>query len=415
MKVLVLGRMFSGLADGLSEGRWDPRGVPAFYKLVEGLKADSDVTVRTVLFCKDPDPRFTSVTRHEFEATGPIEIVPWRAPTLGYVRKLDRLVTESDHIIRVLLLAAKGRADVIYATYALVFSVAIVARFSSARVVLRLMGIFPQHREMATGRHRLLGWALRAPFRTVVCTEDGSDPSEVLPSLLNPRTTLNVRLNGCDVDVGAEKARPSKEKERLKVLFLGRLEPYKGADAFIEAALIAEKLRPFDLEFEVIGDGRLRESLEARALEGQSAEHTKPNIRFHGALPHDAVADRLRQSDVYVSVNLHGNLSNANLEALAAGCAMVLPAPDPAIPIDLSTMRMIPETAARRYDRDEIVTSLASVLAELAADRQGVQEMKAASRKTAKALIGSWTERINADIENLKGLTNHDHMDGIVT
>ena len=37
MKVLVVARLFSGLAESLSRGRWEPSGVPAIYKLLEAL------------------------------------------------------------------------------------------------------------------------------------------------------------------------------------------------------------------------------------------------------------------------------------------------------------------------------------------------------------------------------------------
>jgi glycosyltransferase involved in cell wall biosynthesis len=392
MRIVVMGRLFSGLADGLSRGEWTPRGVPAFYKLVESLHADPDVSLRTMLFCKDPDLRFRRARSLRTERAGRIDIVPWRAPTGGRIKKLDRLATESDHMVRVVWLGLTARVDLVYATYALVLPASVLARVFRKRVVLRLMGLFPQHRAMARGEQPLFRWAMRAPYARVVCTEDGSDPSEILPRIVGRGTKVEVRLNGCDLVPGP--SRNIDAEGPLKVAFLGRLEGYKGADLFVEAALATESEA---ISFEIIGDGPLRQELEARSK-------GSPNIVFRGALTHAEAAEALRNADVYVSVNLHGNLSNANLEALAAGCAMVLPSPDRATPIDLATERLISADAAVRYDREAVPTALAAALTELAKDRDRVSALRAKARETASALLRPWTERVDADKQSLKSL-----------
>lgn len=390
MKILILGRLFSGLADGLARGEWAPRGVPAFYKLVEGLHSDPEVELCTVLFCKDPDPRFDRPVTLIDDKAGMIEVVPWRAPTGGRIPKLDRLITELDHLLRAVRLGLRG-ADLIFATYGMVLPAAMLARFFGRKVVLRLMGLFPQHRAMARGQQALFRWAMRAPFAEIICTEDGSDPAELLPRIVAPGTAVTVRLNGCDVTPAPERTVP--DDGPLTVLFLGRLESYKGADLFVEAALACKSP---DLRFELVGDGALREVLEHRAAGS--------GIVFHGALPHTATTEALRAADIYVSINLHGNLSNANLEALAAGCALVLPSPDRSTPIDLSTERLIPADAAIRYDREDIVRSLTQTLLGLCADRAEVIRLRQRACETASDLLRPWTERINADKQRLKSL-----------
>ena len=48
LRVLCLSRLFGGLKSGLAAGKWDPAGVPAIYRLLEGLAADRDVELLTV-------------------------------------------------------------------------------------------------------------------------------------------------------------------------------------------------------------------------------------------------------------------------------------------------------------------------------------------------------------------------------
>ena len=54
----------------------------------------------------------------------------------------------------------------------------------------------------------------------------------------------------------------------------------------------------------------------------------------------------LNAADIYVSTNMYGNLSNANLEALSAGACLVLPTSEPSLPLDTVTDRLIPPGTA---------------------------------------------------------------------
>ena len=52
MRILYVSRLFSGLAEGLRDRRWDPRGVPTVYRLLEALdKTEHDL--RVVFTVKD--------------------------------------------------------------------------------------------------------------------------------------------------------------------------------------------------------------------------------------------------------------------------------------------------------------------------------------------------------------------------
>ncbi len=52
MQILYVSRLFSGLADGLREKRWEPRGVPTVYRLLEGLNR-SEHDLRIAFTVKD--------------------------------------------------------------------------------------------------------------------------------------------------------------------------------------------------------------------------------------------------------------------------------------------------------------------------------------------------------------------------
>ena len=113
---------------------------------------------------------------------------------------------------------------------------------------------------------------MQSPFAHVVCTEDGSDPAMLIPKLVRGDTPWTVRLNGCD-------ARPLPETEvrafraetglgdRPVVLFLGRLEPYKGAVEFIDAVIAMLQAKPDSADVMVVGDGPLRQLVAQAAAD----------------------------------------------------------------------------------------------------------------------------------------------------
>ncbi len=395
MRVLVLGRLFSGLKAGLAEGRWAPRGVPAFYKLVEGLHGARDCAVLTLLAAKEDDPLFRRGTDLTLDKAGRVMVLRWERPTGGLVRRLDLLATEAAQLLRSVWQALRFGPDVIYATYAMLFPAALLARCTRIPVVLRLMGLFPHHRAIGSARFWLHRWALRSPFRAVVCSEDGSDPGALLPRLLNPASELVLRLNGCDAPAGdsvRETAAPP------TVLFVGRLEPYKGCDHFVDAALacLASLRKP--VRFVVVGDGPMRGALADKVDRAGASEA----IVFTGAIPHAEVTRHLMSCDIYVSVNLNGNLSNANLEALAAGTCLVIPTSDPSVPIDTATDRLLPDDVVVRYDRRQPAEALGRALIELIKQPDHIAVRRAAAHRCARRLLKSWSECIEDDIGLLR-------------
>lgn len=406
MRVLVLGRLFSGLKDSVQQGRWEPRGVPAFYRLVEGLQADPGCVLTTVLACKEDDRRFPRSTTIHLAQAGRIAVLAWQRPSFGILRRVDWLATELVQIASIVLKALRFRPDVVYATYANLFPAAIMCRVMRRNVVLRLMGIFPHQRSLHRARFALHRWALRSPFRAVVCTEDGSDPASVLPPLLHPESELVLRLNGCDAPIKTDAA--VRSEQAFSVLFVGRLEPYKGCDIFVDAALTVLARSAIPVRFVIVGDGTMREELQRRA---ESAGRPG-SIRFTGAIPHRHVVRYLEACDVYVSVNFNGNLSNANLEALAAGACLLIPTSDPAIPIDTSTDRLLPHDAAMRYDRKEPTESLARAVSDLIGNPAKIAAYRASARKCARALLRPWAEQIDSDIALLKKFGAPQHVRG---
>jgi len=120
------------------------------------------------------------------------------------------------------------------------------------------------------------------------------------PARFPPRTPLPPRPPG-----GA-----------VRAVFVGRLVPYKGADMLLDAA--AESVRAGKLHVTVIGDGPQMPELVRRAAE------LGPNVELAGWIPHDRLASRLAEADVFVFPSVREFGGGVVLEAMAGGLPPVV-------------------------------------------------------------------------------------------
>jgi starch synthase len=147
----------------------------------------------------------------------------------------------------------------------------------------------------------------------------------------------------------------------LRVAFVGRLVPYKGADLLLEAAL--PLVRAGRVVVDVIGDGPELGRLRSLASE--------PGVRFAGFVPHERLQDRLVESDVlgFPSVREFGGA--VVLEAMALGLApVVVDYGGPGEHVTAATGIALP-----LQPRPALVEGLRGALEQLAADPGRVREM----------------------------------------
>ncbi len=86
---------------------------------------------------------------------------------------------------------------------------------------------------------------------------------------------------------------PKRNTGTIRVLSVGRLVPFKGFDVLIDACA---QLRTLDLRCEIIGDGPLREELQARVCR----HHLQTRVHFAGEQSQNQVLAALRHCDIFV-------------------------------------------------------------------------------------------------------------------
>jgi glycosyltransferase involved in cell wall biosynthesis len=156
------------------------------------------------------------------------------------------------------------------------------------------------------------------------------------------------------------------ESTAIKVIYTGRLVPFKNVDMGIRAVAAARRAGA-DIHFTIIGDGPLKSALARRA----EAEGILEAVTFTGRCTQNEVFDHLSASDIYFIPSLREGGVWSLMEAMAVGL--------PSICVNSSGMKIIADSSsARMVDPgrpEKMVEDFASALCALAASPELRREM----------------------------------------
>lgn len=405
MKILYATRLFSGLQSTLAARRWQPSGVPTIFKLIEALDSGPDEPT-FVLSCKDQDANWQERADLDLEIAGlrhPMRALAGRRRFPEWLGRFAGPLREVAHAMVIAKLCRQRQPDLVYLDHANLFAAGWLSLVLRTPLVLRLMGVYPVMRAALDGggiRGRLMRWCYRRPYALVICTQDGSGVEPWLARALRPEVPRVVLINGIDEPEAAAEQDPriaAIPAQRTTVMFLGKLENGKGALEFAAGFLRALAQAPDRLHALVVGTGSLTEPLRAQFAAAGADE----NLTLIERLPHPQVAAALARADIYVSLNRFGNLSNANLEAMRAGKAMIVPKAQPAIGVDVATDKLISPDSMLRIESSDDIAGLADAILRLAADPAERLRRGKRVREETDGIAGSWDRRIALELDLL--------------
>jgi glycosyltransferase involved in cell wall biosynthesis len=167
------------------------------------------------------------------------------------------------------------------------------------------------------GFHRLAEKARRADF--VACISDYAR-SQLMKQVDSAHWgKLEVVHCGLrDVEAGPPAARSDAAAGRLRVLSVGRLVADKGAEILLEA-VAAVRARGLEVELTLVGDGPLRERLDARA----ARDDLRGAVKLTGPLGVDRVQRLYREHDAFCLPSFAEGVPVVLMEAMAAGRPVV--------------------------------------------------------------------------------------------
>ena len=404
MKVLYVSRLFSGLERSVSDASWKPTGVPTIYRIIEALSREADLNL--ILCAKDGHTSLSDLKDRRMRLEGldcPVEILA-ATPKFSFLpRALSVAYRELRHALRTIFRAWREQPDLIYIDHGNVWTAGILARISPIPIVFRVMGVYPAMRDAIEGKrqvHCYLRWCYRAPFATVVCTQDGSGVEPWLKKAVAPSVPVHILVNGVD-DVSTSASLDAAEfqvpNDATIVMFLGKLEHGKGALSFAEG-FVAAQHHDLSLHAVMIGTGSQVPMIKAAFANANCSER----LTLIERLPHAAVLGLLKRSDIYVSLNRFGNLSNANLEAMRVGTAMIFPEAQTDTGVDLETDRIIPADAVRRIKDSDDKVGLVQAILQLSGSRELRATMSNQVRTISAEHIGDWDTRVKREMEILR-------------
>jgi glycosyltransferase involved in cell wall biosynthesis len=172
-----------------------------------------------------------------------------------------------------------------------------------------------------------------------------------------------------------------------RVVFLGRIVPYKGLDILIDAA--EPMLRSGDVTIDVIGDGPQRPELEAML-----ASRSLPGVRFLGHVGHDTLQQTLATFDVLGFPSIREFGGAVALEAMALGVVPIVP--------DYGGLgELVTDATGWRIPmgtRDELVTRFRATLSSIVADPSQVEERSPRALRRAREQF-TWDAKAGSVIE----------------
>lgn len=414
MKVFYGCRLFTGIESSILKGQWEPTGVPTIYKIIEAFDQTAE-DFRLVLTCKDnSENTYTSWKETkdiELNIRGlkhPVLVLSGDAGLPKRTKRFNKYLRELRQAWRLYREIRRFKPDLIYFDHSNIWTAGLMARFLKIPVVLRIMGVYPAMFQAIRGKgvvDKLLQWLYRSPFALVICTQDGSNAEQWLKESLNPTVRWEILLNGVSLSQRPKQPDPrltSLPQGRTIVLFLGKLEHYKGCDYFVDAVLRLYPRLHDQLHALIIGVGNRREPLIEKVNQLDASEM----FTFIDRISHEQIVEAHARSDIYVSLNWFGNMSNANLEAMIAGDCMIFPESDPKEGYDLSTDKFISSNLARRVSRDNVVEDVAQAIEYFHQHPEERIRQGNAIAEAASKFIPTWEERINKEMALLRALVN---------
>ena len=219
-------------------------------------------------------------------------------------------------------------------------------------------------------------WFLKKVLKSaakIICQTE-SQKSLIASKYALPLESIAVIPNGVSEEYFVGKKTSQNPVPHL--LFVGRLSVQKNLSLLIEA--IAQMQTSVFLD--IVGEGELRESIEALIQ-----KHNLYNVHLHGQKIGRELLEFYKSADIFVLPSLQEGISNAMLEALAAGL--------PLVASDLPETREIIGDCGVLI-QDPTATNYARTLDALLSNKQTIQNLSILSVQKARSF--SWENVLDA-------------------
>lgn len=334
-----------------------------------------------------------------------IDVVEFDLAYSNHDGLLKRSWTFMKFALRSVMLALREPYDLVFATTTPLTAgiPGIVARWLRGKTfVFEVRDLWPElPRAMGVIRNPVVLWAMGvlewASYRSAHALV-GLSPG-IVEGIMHrgvPRERIALVPNGCDLDLFAQDAPPWRPEgvapTDLMAVFAGTHGMANGLDAVLDAAAELKRRGRGDIKLVLIGNGKLKPALQARA-----ASEALDNVVFHDPVNKTRLASLMAATDLGLQVLANvpafyfGTSPNKFFDYIAAGLPVLNNYPGwlaDMINENSCGFAMIPDDAA----------AFADALEGAAADRNALKEMGQRGRKLAqeqfdrRLLADRWVE-----------------------
>ncbi len=204
-------------------------------------------------------------------------------------------------------------------------------------------------------------------------------------SLPKHAPTLRMLENGVDLEhfYASILADAPSQTNPLKILFVGRLLPFKGVSLLLEA--VSRIVQEFPVCLTIVGDGPIKGDLERRTQELSLGSA----VTFLGSLPLAEVAEQMRSAHVFCLPSIRESGGAVLLEAEASGLPVVaVNYGGPAEIVDEEVGRLVSAEGP-----EELIAGLVETFRSIARDPEPWRQRGRNGRKRAEKEYG-WEARM---------------------
>ena len=404
MKLLLVTRLYSGFELSLKNLVWNPEGVPTIYNLINGLADRHNISV--IFTAKDSGTTYMSNWKETKDKNIKLRNLNAKIRVLSGIyyfplflpRKLAMILRDVRQFFCILYYIKHNKPALVYCDSANVIIAYLIKKiYPKIPVVVRVLGVCSFWRSILNSKrlvHKIYKFAFKGNFSAVIGTQDGSGIEYWFKESLKNNVPRYVLLNGVKKNLNIK----TSLNHNIKILFVGRLETYKGISVFLKALIKVLKKTKKKIIITIIGYGTLYK--EAFNL-CKSSGYIK-NFNFLKSIPHKDVLNHHSESDIYISTNTDGNLINTNLEAISSNACMIIPSPQKKKLIDIKTYELLKNSVL--YYKINNEDSLAKKIMFLLDSPDDIIKYKRKIEQSKKYFIKTWKQRVNEEVKILENL-----------
>lgn len=167
--------------------------------------------------------------------------------------------------------------------------------------------------------HKLLKPLIRYMWRNAEHVVANSQGLKDLALLTDPNLDIKMIPNGINPDFfnreNTLEEKLTQTPDKIKILTVGRLSPQKSIDTIINSLSELKRLHDYSFEFQIIGDGPERKSLE-KLVNRLKLEN---EVKFLGWIDQSHIQPYYEKADLFVLASIYEGMPNVVLEAMSKG------------------------------------------------------------------------------------------------